>query len=168
MKKGVGDNKEKKEKGVSWKVLLVCLLIVFIIAFIGSRFNYSGEWYNSVKPGITPPNWVFPVAWSILYILIALSLYFVWISGKERGKITLIYGFNLIANALWIYLFFGLKKPTAAFIDIILIWLSIIAMMILAFKINKKAGWMLTPYFLWVSFASILNLLIVLAWQNQV
>ena len=153
-----------KKRG-SWKILIICLLIVFAIASISSVFTSSSvnsQWYSSIKPSITPPNYVFPIVWNILYFLIALSLYFSWISAsKQKHKIiVIVFGINLLLNALWSFLFFFLQQFAIAFFDLILIWLTIWAMILATYKINKKSSFLLIPYLLWVSFAGILNYLI--------
>lgn len=155
------------KKRFNWKVLILSLIIVFGISFIGSLFttgNTDSSWYLDNKPSFTPPNWIFGPVWTILYLLIALSLYFVWIKAKrdEKRKVAIVYGINLIANALWGYLFFGIQNPLLSFIDILIIFFSIIAMMVIAGKIERKSGWMLIPYLLWVGFASVLNLFFLL------
>lgn len=152
-------------------LLLVFLLFVFVIAFLGNVFMGDGaysEWYQSVKPSIAPPSWTFGVVWMILYFLIAVSLYFAWISSKnakQRRNIFLLYGINLIANALWTYFFFSLKNPLVAFFDLIIIWLTALCMIVCIWRIDRKASWMLVPYFLWVTFAGILN---ILAYMNSI
>ncbi len=155
------------KKRFNWKVFIICLIIVYAIAFIGSVFtsgSVKSEWYESIKTNITPPNFVFPIVWNILFFLISLSLYFAWIYAKkkERWGVILIFGINLFLNAIWSYLFFGIKNVFLAFIDIILIWTSIIGMMIISWQINKKSFYLLIPYLLWVSFAAILNYLILI------
>lgn len=150
---------------INWKVLVVCFLIVYSIAFVGSVFtsgNVKSEWYKSLRTSITPPNFVFPVVWNVLFFLIGLSLYFSWIYAKriDKSKVILVFGINLFLNAFWSYLFFGIKNISFAFFDIILIWISIMGMMIVSFKINRKSAYLLIPYFLWVSFAVVLNWLI--------
>ncbi len=151
------------KKRVNWKVLIISLIIVYLVALIGSIFtssSVSSDWYQSIKPSITPPNWVFPVVWNILFFLIALSLYFSWINGKKvRGKIAIVFGVNFLLNILWSVLYFNMKRVDIAFFDLILLWLSIISMIYFVGKIDKKAGWLLVPYLLWVSFAGILNYL---------
>ena len=152
------------KKRIDWKLLGIILLIIFGISFIGSLFtlgNTNNEWYLENKPSFTPPNIVFPIIWPILYLLIALSLYFSWIKAnkKDRKKIVKIFGINLIANALWSYLFFGIQNPLLAFIDLLIIFGTIIMMIFIAGKIDKKAGYLLLPYLIWVGFAGILNLL---------
>ncbi len=158
---------KKRVKKTNWKVLVVSLLIVFAISLIGSLFtsgNTNSSWYLENKPSFTPPNFVFPIVWPILYFLIALSLYFAWIKAKknEKKKVAVVFGINLIANALWSYLFFGIKNPLLSFMDILVILGSIIAMIFVAGRIDKKAGWLLVPYLIWVSFATIMNLAFVI------
>jgi len=151
------------KKRINWKVLIISFIVVHLAALIGSlSTNADSEWYDSVKPSITPPNYVFPIVWTILFIFISLSLYLVWMNSKKNQKkaIGIVFGINLILNALWSYLFFGLQNPLAAFYELILLWISIISMLILNYRINKSGFWMLMPYFLWVSFAGILNWLI--------
>ena len=147
---------------VSWKFLIVCLIIVYAVAFVGSLFTsnkVNSEWFNSIKPSITPPNYIFPIVWNILYFLIALSLYFSFMNGnkKERVKVSWVFGVNLVLNLLWSLFYFGIQNVFLAFVDIILIWLTIIWMMFVTWRIDKKASYLLIPYFIWVSFASVLN-----------
>lgn len=148
----------------NWKVLLLSFIIVFGIAFIGNFFTSDAvktDWYESIKPSITPPNFVFPIVWNALFILIALSLYSAWIGSEKNQKkiVAIVFGISLAFNALWSVLFFSLRNPRAAFIEIIALWLSILAMIFVSWRIDRKAAWMLLPYLLWVSFASVLNFL---------
>lgn len=148
---------------INWKTLVVSLVVVYLVAFIGSLFtssNTNSEWYKSIKHSITPPNWVFPIVWNILFFLIALSLYFLWIKKKERNKIIVIYAINFVLNILWSVLFFSLKAPLIAFFELILLWFSIILMLAISYRIDKKSFFLLIPYLAWVSFASVLNYLI--------
>lgn len=152
----------KKEK---LKVLIFCLAIIVIVSVIGSTFtskSVKSSWYDSIKPNITPPNWVFPVAWTILFILIAISMFFAWTNcknKKDNRKVGWLFGVNLFLNVLWSFLFFKLQNPIFGFIDIVVLWVSILVLMIGVYKISKTASWLLLPYFLWVSFASIINYL---------
>lgn len=146
--------------------LIICIIIVALVAFLGSLFTRAGtssQWYQDIKPSITPPNYVFPIAWTILFILIAFSLFFAWDKKKSRFQIAFAFGINFIFNILWSFFFFYLRMPEIGFIDIIFVWFSIINMLIVTRKVSKIAFWLLIPYLLWVTFASVLNLLIVLA-----
>lgn len=150
-----------KNKKINCKLLSIAFISVIIVAFIGSLFTSSAtktQWYQEIKPSITPPNLVFPIAWSILFFLIALAFYFTLLKGN-KSKVSLVFVINFILNILWSILYFGLKKPSFAFIEIIILWFSILYLVIFSFKIDKKAGWFLLPYLLWVSFAAILNFL---------
>jgi tryptophan-rich sensory protein len=164
MKKGVG----KGLKKISWKFLILSFVVVYAVAFAGGVFTSKGVnsfWYLTVKPSITPPNWVFPVVWNILFFLIAVSLYLVLVhkenkKGKSaRLKAEIAFSINLVLNFLWSFLYFYLRNPTLAFFDLILMWLSIAAMIYFSYKISKKTAWLLVPYLLWVAFAGVLNYL---------
>lgn len=158
-----------KMKKINFKILILCLLAVYSFAFIGSLLtssNVNSAWYDSIQVSITPPNWVFPVVWNILFFLIALSLYLAWMkakSKKTKKKLVLIFSINLILNVLWSFLFFYLQNPLFAFIELIVLWLSILAMIFVTHKTSKLSSYLLIPYLLWVSFASILNYLIAFA-----
>ena len=148
----------------SWKTLVVCLIIVFGVGFSGSLLangETSSSWYESVKPSITPPGWVFPIVWNILFALIALSLWVAWTKAtpKQRTTLTLWFGANLVLNALWSLFYFGMHRPDIAFIDLLLLWITIVGMIYASGKIDKRAGWLLVPYLVWVSFAGVLNYL---------
>ncbi len=145
-------------------VFIACIIIVFAAGFLGSIFTSLGaqsKWYQSVRPAITPPNYIFPIVWNVLFFLIALALYFAWRSAnkKERTSVAWAFGINLVLNALWSYLYFGNEKPELAFIDLIGIWITILVMIKVSWKIDKKSAWLLVPYLIWVSFAGILNYL---------
>ncbi len=156
---------KKRANRINWKVLIVSLVIVYSVAFVGSLFTSpvtDSEWYDSIRPSITPLNWVFPVVWNILFFLIASSLYFSWINAKKWGvrkMIIAVFGINFLLNVFWSVLYFGLKNPFYAFIEIFALWISIVSMIYVTYKIDKKAGWLLIPYLFWVSFAIVLNYL---------
>jgi tryptophan-rich sensory protein len=151
-----------KKRKVNWKAFLLSFIIVIFVAYLGSLFTSQGtssSWYEQVKPSITPPSYVFPIAWTILFVLIALALYITWVSASEdeKPRIVWLYGFNFILNIIWSLLFFTLRNPLFAFIEILAMEISIVFMFILSYRINKAAAWMLLPYLLWVAFASVLT-----------
>ena len=155
------------KRGIDWKALLTSLGLVCLAAFLGSLFtspNVNSDWYESIKPDITPPNYVFPIVWSVLFFLIGLSMYFAWTNSKPENKkmIAIVFGINLALNIIWSILYFGMKNAAGAFIGLILLWISIIYMILVLRKIDKTSACLLIPYLLWVSFAGILNLLSVL------
>jgi len=147
---------------VNWKILIVSFLLVFLVSSLGGLFmsNVNSDWYDSIRPSLAPPDYWFGIVWPVLYVLIALSLYFSWINSKKKDKslIKWSYGSNLVLNAIWTPLFFGLQNALLGFIDIILVLITTIWMIKISWKIDKKASYMLIPYLLWIIFATILNL----------
>jgi len=137
----------------------ICLLVCLGAGWVGSRF-LPGEWYASLnKPSWTPPGWIFGPVWTILYIMMGISAWTVW---KNRfsliAKISLIlFVFQLLLNSLWTYIFFGLHRPGLAFLEISALWLALLATLIGFWRVRIVAGVLLTPYILWLSFASMLN-----------
>jgi tryptophan-rich sensory protein len=159
--------KKRGKKKFNLFLLIICFFVTYFTAFIGSTFtmrNTDSPWYLEIKPTITPPNWVFPIVWNILFFLISISLYLLITNAKTKyyKKMVLVtFGINLFLNALWSYLYFGIKNPSAALIEIIPLEISAFAMIIVAWKVNKTAAWLLIPYSLWLGFAIILNYLTV-------
>ena len=155
----------KKKNSYSWAVLACSLLIVFGAGFLGSLFTSAelgeGSWYETVRPSITPPGYVFPIVWNILFFLIALALWISWVKGSKRDRRFVVgwYGANLILNVLWSVFYFGMHRPDLALVDLVFLGGTIIGMMITTYRINPKATLLLVPYLLWVSFAGVLNYL---------
>lgn len=149
------------------KLLIICILITFSIGFIGSVFtspNTGTDWYDSIKPSITPPSIVFPIVWNILFLLISISLYLALVNSqnkKEKKKILFAFGLNFVLNILWSLIFFELKLLSLAFFELVLFWLSILFLILLTYRINKTASYLLIPYLVWVTFAGVLNLIII-------
>lgn len=134
-------------------------LAAFAAALSGGIFR-PGTWYESLnKPSWRPPNWVFAPAWTVLYILIAVSGWMVWREAgfSGAGMALTIYGIQLLLNAGWSALFFGLKRMDWAFAEVVALWLSILATIIAFQPIEPLAALLLWPYLAWVSFAAFLN-----------
>ncbi|MBU0660874.1 tryptophan-rich sensory protein [Patescibacteria group bacterium] len=147
--------------------LISSILIPLLIGFGGSFFTVSSinSWYSTInKPFFNPPNWIFSPVWTTLFILIGISFYLVWQKdfGKNKKQILAIYFTQLAFNFFWSIFFFALQNPLLAFIEIIILWILIFLNIKVFYKIDKRAGYLLIPYLLWVSFASILNLSIVI------
>lgn len=143
--------------------LVISIAIPLLVGFLGSIFTSSSvdSWYKTInKPVFTPPSWLFGPAWTILFILIGLSFYFVWINnfGDKLWLCIGVFAVQLILNLLWSFLFFTLKAPLLAFVEIVLLWVAILVNILVFFKVTKVAGYLLIPYILWVTFASALNL----------
>ncbi len=143
--------------------LLTCLFISYITGFIGSIFTSSSveTWYQTLeKPLMTPPGWVFAPVWSLLYTLMGIAAYLVWrhttLLPRVRLALTL-FGAQLILNALWSFIFFGLQLTYLAFFELLLLWLVMVATTYHFWKISKPAAILMMPYHAWVLFASYLN-----------
>ena len=140
--------------------LILWIAVSLAAGGVGSRFM-PGEWYASLaKPGWNPPSSVFGPVWSTLYVLMGIAAWLVWrkvgFSGAS-GVLGLFIG-QLVLNALWSYLFFGVHQPGLAFIEIVVLWLVILILTIGFWRISVMAGVLLLPYLCWVGFASVLNL----------
>lgn len=146
-------------------ILTLCFFIALpqVAGLIGSLFTISAIplWYASlVKPSLNPPAWIFGPVWTLLYFFMGVSAFLIWQNGyaQKRIKSALgVFAVQLILNALWSVLFFGLHNPGMAFVEIIILWVSILATIIIFQGISKPAALLLMPYILWVSFATYLN-----------
>ncbi len=139
-------------------------LAVFVLANLAAASSGAifkpGAWYESIrKPDWRPPNWIFAPVWSVLYVMIAVSGWLVWDRAPAEALLLpmIAYGVQLLLNASWSGLFFGLRNPGLALVGLVLLWLAIAVTMILFYPISSLATWLLAPYLLWVSFAGVLN-----------
>ncbi len=143
--------------------LVVSLVITLGAGFLGSIATSQSvrTWYLVInKPPITPPSWLFGPVWTALFVLMGIAFYLVWQKGTgiEGVKIAMIiFIIQLVLNILWSFSFFALRSPLLGFVNIIVLWVLILATIILFVKITPVAGYLLIPYILWVSFASVLN-----------
>jgi tryptophan-rich sensory protein len=131
-------------------------------ALVGSAFTEPSipEWYGSlVKPSFTPPSWLFGPIWSVLYLAMAIAGWLVWLRHRNIAVALplALFGSQLVLNALWSILFFGLQAPGIALVEILTLWAMIFATLLSFWKISTIAGWLFVPYLAWVSFATILN-----------
>lgn len=112
-----------------------------------------------LQPPLAPPGWLFPVVWTILYILMGVSAYLVYECDTEEKYIGLaVYVLQLIFNFLWLIIFFNIKNLLFAFVWLVFLWILVLAMTISFYKVNKTAGLLQIPYLLWVTFAGYLNI----------
>lgn len=164
------------EKIVFWEYLKRMSVLKFIfsigfcfsVAFLGSVLTLPSipTWYAALnKPIFSPPNWIFGPVWTILYFLMGISLYIIWnknLKSKKKDQAIKTFIFQLVLNLLWSLVFFGLHQSLLAFITVITLWISIFMTIKYFYKISRFAAYLLIPYILWVSFAAVLNLFIVL------
>ncbi len=138
--------------------LVLFIAAAFAAASVGALFT-PGAWYAELtKPTWNPPAWVFAPVWTLLYISIGVSGWLVWRrTGLVANAAFAVFAVQLVLNATWSWLFFGLHRPDLAFADIVLLWLSILATSLLFWRETRLAGAVLIPYLAWVSFATLLN-----------
>lgn len=145
------------------KLLFMSILICELAGVVGILFTSSSilPWYNFLKkPSFSPPSWIFGIVWPILYALMGTSLYLVIMKIKkmrQAKKLVIIFLIHLFFNSIWSIVFFANRNIPASLAIILILW-GMILYLILAFrKVDKNASLLLIPYFLWVSFATILN-----------
>lgn len=147
-------------KNLDIKKLLFYIITTILIGVIPSIFVFkSMNVYNSLnRPPLSPPPIVFPIAWTILYMLMGISIYIIMQSKRKLKKnARLIYYIQLITNALWSPIFFGFEEYFLAFLWILMLIVFVITMIFTFYKISKKAAYIQIPYLLWLLFASYLN-----------
>jgi len=166
--------------------LIISILICELAGAIGSIFTAPAirSWYYFLnKPSFNPPSWLFAPVWTFLFLLMGISLYLVWsndfnakVSANDAQKkswnpisaklwsgtwreenAVLIFILQLVLNILWSVIFFGLKSPGMAFVEILMLWFAILYTIVNFYRISKTAAYLLLPYILWVSFAAFLN-----------
>lgn len=142
--------------------LFLSVAVSLLAGAIGSIFTFQSipTWYATInKPFFTPPNEIFGPVWTALYILMGTALYIIWQSKEHKGKSQayILFFSQLVLNTIWSILFFGLKSPFLAFVEIIILLLAILITAKCFYQISKIAGLLFVPYILWVTFASLLN-----------
>ena len=142
--------------------LIVSLVLPLGIGTIAGIFTSDAipEWYETLKqPSFNPPNWVFGPVWTTLYFLMGISFFLIWKQNvsKERNRSILVFMIQLVLNFCWSFLFFYYHQIGLALVEIILLWLSILSMILLFYRIKPLAAYINIPYLLWVTFATILN-----------
>ncbi|HEX3000102.1 MAG TPA: TspO/MBR family protein [Armatimonadota bacterium] len=150
-----------------WGVLALFIAICLGAGGLGSLWTMPAlsSWYASLeKPAWTPPGWLFGPVWTLLYISMGVAAWLVWRKcGLQGAALPLaVFAVQLLLNVAWTGIFFGMHLPGAAFAEIILLWIAILATLILFRHVSPAAGWLLLPYLLWVGFAAALNFSI---WQ---
>jgi len=134
-----------------------------VLCFAGAAFGglfMPGEWYALLKkPSWNPPGWVFGPVWTALYTVMAVAAWLIWRLGgwQAQRRPLMLFFLQLVLNAAWTPLFFGLHRPGMAFFEIVLLWLTIAATVIAFSRVSRAAAWLLAPYLAWVSFAAVLN-----------
>jgi translocator protein len=138
-------------------IMLAVLVVLTFCAPLGGLVSEPGVWYETLnKPAWNPPSWIFGPVWTMLYLMMAVAAWLAWKKAQGR-RVLLPYYIQLALNAAWTPVFFGLKQPGWALVVIILLWLAIAWTIFIFRSASRAAAWLLAPYLLWVSFATVLN-----------
>jgi tryptophan-rich sensory protein len=143
--------------------LVVAVVIPLIVGGLGGVATASAipTWYQGLnKPAWNPPNWVFGPVWTLLYILMGVTAWLVWRQGWDNLPVRValaIFGAQLLLNLFWSLIFFGLRSPGWAVLEIVILWGFVLATTVQFYRLDSIAGLLLIPYQLWVTFAAVLN-----------
>lgn len=148
---------------VNWKLLVICLVIPLAVGGLSALVSGGGmgDYSQLNQPPLSPPGWVFPVVWTVLYLLMGYASYRVATADaprEEKRQALFVYGAQLLVNFLWSPIFFGLELRLTAFFVLVILWVLVYITMRLFTKIDEKAGDLLLPYILWITFAGYLNI----------
>jgi tryptophan-rich sensory protein len=159
---GVADAKDGVEMTLT---IITATVVTFIVLGAGAFLTSVGPWYRQLpKPTWTPPEWIFGPAWTLILGLAAWAGVLGWTYAPDshaREIVVLLFALNIVFHMLWSPLFFNLKRPDWALIEVPFLWVSVLALIVYLSPISPLAGWLLLPYLLWVAFAAYLNLAIV-------
>jgi translocator protein len=148
-----------------WKPVLIAAAVAVSIGVLGGTLTDTGPWYQNLrKPSWQPPDWLFGPAWTLIFALTTVSAVYAWRNAGNRAQrewVIGLFALNGFFNVLWSTLFFAMRRPDWALIEVALLWLSILLPMIVFWRFAKPASLYLLPYLAWVSFAAFLNLTVV-------
>ena len=152
---------------IKWKPFILCLLIPLAVGGLSALLTQSSMAHFEAlnQPPLSPPSWLFPVVWTILFILMGIASYLVYNARQPQRQVRAalgVYGVQLAFNFCWTLIFFNLSLYLFAFIWLVLLWLLILLTLIRFYRLSKTAGYLLLPYLLWVTFAGYLNFAIFL------
>lgn len=147
-----------------WLSYAVVAGALVVVGAVGGKATDIGPWYRGLKkPSWNPPDWVFPVVWTTIYLFIIYAVGSVWNAADVAQKTTVLWvvTINFVLNLIWSVLFFTLRNPKLALYEVALLWVSIAAMIVVFMQIKALSALALLPYLIWVSIAAVLNLSIV-------
>jgi len=146
-----------------WVKMIICVVICELIGISSGWATASSisEWYVTLeKPFFNPPNWIFAPVWTLLYALMGIAAALVWDKGIQRSDVKAalgVFAIQLLLNAGWSLIFFGMRNPALALVEILLLLVVLFITIRMFWRIRNRAGALLLPYLIWVSFATILN-----------
>ena len=156
--------KEKSHFAIQSPLTLAFSIIICLAAgFLGSFVTITGpgSWYAQLeKPWFNPPSFLFGPVWTALYILMGIALYLVLLEGLEKPLVRVgagLFAIQLVLNAIWSYAFFGLESPFLGFVELVILWIFILATIIIFYRVKRTAAILMVPYIAWVTFAGVLT-----------
>ena len=148
-----------------WVQSIIAAVAASAVAATGAGLTRLGAWYYGLKkPFFQPPDWLFGPAWTTIFICCAIAGVWAWRraqSTRQRLLILVLFAFNAVMNVSWSTLFFYLQRPDWALMQVGFLWLSIVVLMAFFWRWARHSSWLIAPYLVWVSFASVLNAAIV-------
>jgi translocator protein len=148
-----------------WQPILVAALAALGVAVLGGLMTELGTWYYGLRqPAWKPPDWLFGPAWTVIFALVAIAGLQAWERAPDRAArewLLVLFALNAFLNVLWSLLFFRLRRPDWALVEVGLLWLSIVLMIVVLARQHRPAAWLLAPYLAWVTFAAALNAAVV-------
>lgn len=144
-----------------WQPVAVAAIAAVAVAVLGGLMTDIGPWYRSLQqPAWKPPDWAFGPAWTVIYALTAIAGVRAWREApgrRERETMLVLFSANAFLNVLWSLLFFRLRRPDWALVEVVLLWLSVLVLIVVVGRWSRGAAWLLLPYLLWVTYAGALN-----------
>jgi tryptophan-rich sensory protein len=145
----------------SWKPVLVAASVAIFVGVLGGSLTDTGPWYQALRrPSWQPPDWLFGPAWTVIFALVTVSAVNAWRDAADRVQrewVILLFALNGFLNVLWSTLFFALRRPDWALIEVAFLWVSILLPIMMFWRFARAASLLLLPYLGWVSFAAFLN-----------
>ncbi|MGY6551475.1 MAG: TspO/MBR family protein [Erythrobacter sp.] len=139
----------------------IATIAALFVAILGATITDLGPWYQNLeKPSWNPPDAVFPIGWTLIYAFITVAAINAWRAAPTAAQsewVISLFALNGFLNIMWSLIFFRLQRPDWAFVEVILLWLSIVALIIYCGRFSRSASWLLVPYLAWVTFAAALN-----------
>ncbi len=148
-----------------WLPILTAVVATVFVAGLGAALTTLDDWYRNLrKPSWQPPDWLFGPAWTLIFTLTAIAGLLAWngaSDGEGQRRIIGAFAINGVLNILWSALFFKTRRPDWALVEVVLLWFSVAALIVVVAPYSVRAAWLLLPYLFWVAFAAYLNLAVV-------
>jgi translocator protein len=148
-----------------WLPILTAVVATVFVAGLGAALTTLDDWYRNLrKPSWQPPDWLFGPAWTLIFTLTAIAGLLAWngaSDGEGQRRIIGAFAINGVLNILWSALFFKTRRPDWALVEVVLLWFSVAALILVVVPYSVRAAWLLLPYLFWVAFAAYLNLAVV-------